>query len=622
MNRVNQAFASLFDEYNTALKKRKLSFDRILAAIAAALMLSYVYQLLRNGSFQELQGYFNSINMAVFILIAVLACAVLIAVTVLLRQSYVIPWALMAFTAAVSILLAVNYSGENAVYFALGVGLADFVVVLWVVRGDKLGLSGISISRKAALIAAGVLFVATTFFFGYFTSMKYYSYYNYTFDFGIFSQMFERMATTGLPYTTVERSYMMLHYGVHFSPFFYLLLPGYYIFRSPVYLLYAQAAGVAAGVFAIWLLCGKLGLSGKMALALELIYAFYPCLFNGTFYDFHENKFLTTVILFLFYFIVAKKTWGIFGFSLLLLSIKEDAAVYLMVIALFVVLYRKEIATGLIMLGMAIVYFVLATQIVAWTGTEGVMMSRLNDYFINGEQSFGSVIKAVLFDAGHALSQMFTAEKIPFMIWMFAPVVCAPFMTKKISSLILLLPILPINIMQSWKYQYNIDYQYTYGVAAMVIICAILVITKLSPQKRRAILLTSLCLCAVMSTLLVAPKIRNANSYMDYTESTRGEVDELIDSIPSDATVTAAHSLVPHLYKIEWLYTVPEYYAKNHDKLKVKPDQADYVVIDTRSSQQDTAQKLRDLMGDNYTLVRTGGFAELYERKLKVKVTG
>ena len=102
MNRVNQAFASLFDEYNTALKKRKLSFDRILAAIAAALMLSYVYQLLRNGSFQELQGYFNSINMAVFILIAVLACAVLIAVTVLLRQSYVIPWALMAFTAAVS----------------------------------------------------------------------------------------------------------------------------------------------------------------------------------------------------------------------------------------------------------------------------------------------------------------------------------------------------------------------------------------------------------------------------------------------------------------------------------------------------------------------------------------
>ena len=601
------------------LKKYCLSIDRIVAALVASLMLSYIIQLFRNGNFGELNDYFNSIPIAGFILIALAAFIVLIGVTYLLRQLYVIPWALMTFTLGVSILFAVNYSGEDAVYFALGVGLIDFVVILWEVRGDKLGLSGISVSRKAALIIAGVLFVTTTFVFGYFTSAKYYSYYNYTFDFGIFSQMFEGMARTGLPYTTVERSYLMTHFGVHCSPFFYLLLPGYYLFRSPVYLFYAQAAGVAAGVFGIWLLAGKLGLSGKMILALELLYAFYPCLFAGTFYDFHENKFLTSIILFLFYFIVAKKTWGIFGFSLLLLSVKEDAALYLMVIALFVMLCRKEVATGFFMLIMAIAYFLLASQIVAWSGNEGVMISRLKDYFINGEQSFGSVIKALFFDIGHMLQKVFTTEKMPFLIWMFAPVVFAPFMTEKISSLVLLLPILPINVMQSWKYQYDVSFQYTYGVAALIIVSAIFAIVRLSPQKRRMVLMTALCLSIVMSVVLVAPKIRNANYYMKYTESTREQVDELIDSVPSDATVTADHALVPHLYKVKWLYSVPDNYEENHDKLSVKPTEADYFVVDTRSSSR--AQNLYDMMGNNYTLVRKSGFAELYERKLKVKVT-
>ena len=619
MNRWNASFGTFVDNINTSLKKFNLSIDRIAAALLTSLMVSYVYQLLKNGGFGSLQEYVNSISIPVFVLIGVLACAALIAMTVMLKLKSVIPWTLMIFTAGVSILVAVNYSGENAAYFALGIGMIDFLVVMWEVRDDKLGLSGVSISRRVALIAAGVLFLAATVVFGYFTSLKYSSYTNYTFDFGIFAQMFERMASTGLPYTTVERSYMMLHYGVHFSPFFYLLLPGYYIFRSPIYLFYAQAAGIAAGVFAVYLLAGKLGLSGKMTLALELLYAFYPCLFNGTFYDLHENKFLTSIILFLFYFIVSRKTWGIFGFSLLLLSVKEDAAIYLMVIAVFVMLYRKEIATGAVMLGMALAYFVLATQIVAWSGEEGVMISRLNDYFINGEKTFGSVIKALILDFGHMLQQVFTAEKIPFLIWMLAPVLFAPFMNKKLSSLVLLLPILPINVMQSWKYQYDVDYQYTYGVAAMIIVAAIFAILRLSAKKRRVILLTSLCLCVVMSILLVAPKIRKVTSYRDYIEVKAEQVDELVDLVPSDATVTADNSIVPHLYKVEWLFTVPDYYTNNHDKLTVKPTEADYFVVDTRSEKR--SSQMYEMMGDNYTLVRKSGFAELYERKQKVRVS-
>jgi len=590
----------------TGLSDRGLSLERIAAALFASVMLAYVYQLLSHGAFYELGSYYNSISFVGFFAVMILAFAVLVGVTYMLRQKIIIPWSLAITSLAVSVLFAANYKDGGAI-FCLGIGVADFIIAVWLARGDKLGLSAITISRKVALIAAAVLFVFSTVYFGYITSAKYKSYNNFTFDFGIFAQMYERMAASFAPNTTVERSHMMSHFGVHFSPIFYLFLPGYYIFRSPLYLFYVQAGAVAAGVFAVYLIAGKLGLSGKMTLALELMYAFYPCLMNGTFYDFHENKFLTTIILFLFYFIISKNTLWEFIFAFLLLMVKEDAAIYLIVIALFMMINRKEIYRGLIMLGMAIVYFIAAQAIVAASGTEGVMISRLSDYFVNGEQGFGSVAKSVFFDFGFLIKQMFTAEKLPFILWMFLPVCCAPFLTKKISSLILLFPIIPINLMQSWQYQYDVDYQYTYGVAALIIVSAILVISRLKGGKKRVVVIVSLFMCAVMSASLMVPKINNANTYLKNSDGTRQQVDELIESVPTDATVTAAHALVPHLYKVEWLYTMPDYYSGNRDK----PVDTDYFVIDTRYS--DLANEMKQVMGNNYTLVKTAGFAELYK---------
>ncbi len=555
------------------LSDRGLSLERIAAALMASVLLSYVYQLLSNGAFYELGSYYNSISFVGFFVIMILALAVMVGATYLTRVKTIIPWALAVSSLAVSVLLAANYKDGGA-FFCLGIGICDFIIALWLARGDKLALSAFSISRKAALIAAAVLFVGCTIFFGYFTSAKYLSYNNFTFDFGIFAQMYERMATTFSPSTTVERSHMMSHFGVHFSPIFYLFLPGYYIFRSPLYLFYVQAAGVASGVFAVWLIAGKLKLSGKLTLALELIYAFYPCLMNGTFYDFHENKFLTSIILFLFYFIISKNTLWEFIFAFLLLMVKEDAAIYLIVIALFVMINRKEFYRGFIMLGMAIIYFIIAQAIVASAGTEGVMIGRLSDYFVNGERGFGSVIKAVFFDFGFLLKQMFTAEKIPFLLWMFLPVCCAPFLT---------------------------------GTAALIIVSAILVISRLKGGKKRVVVITALFMCMVMSASLMVPKINNASSYLKSSAGTREQIEELLDSVPTDATVTAAHSLVPHLYKVEWLYTMPDYNAANRDK----PVDTDYFVIDTRYS--DLANEMKQVMANNYSLVQTAGFAELYK---------
>ena len=73
-----------------------------------------------------------------------------------------------------------------------------------------------------------------------------------TFDFGIFSQMFHQMRTTGLPVTTVERDGPLSHFAVHVSPIYYLLLPFYCIYPKPVTLQVLQAAVLASAVIPLW----------------------------------------------------------------------------------------------------------------------------------------------------------------------------------------------------------------------------------------------------------------------------------------------------------------------------------------------------------------------------------
>lgn len=619
------------------LNAHALSLERIVAALLTSFMFSYIYVLLGDGKFANYKEYYLNINLGWFFAIALLAFAALVGSTYLSKCRYIIPWMTIAAAVTTSVLLAANYPSEEIivgtsynsspeawtsanlsyVFFAIGVGVFDFIVVKWLVKDDKLGLSLIRIDRKIGLIIACLFFVVSTIVFGYFTSLKYRTYSDSVFDFGIFAQMYERMAASGLPNTTVERSHMMSHFGVHFSPVFYLFLPFYWIFRTPVFLFYLQAAAVAAGVFAVYLICGKLGLSGKMTLALELIYAFYPCLFSGVFYDFHENKFLTTIILFLFYFIISKRTLWTFVFSLLLLSVKEDAAIYLICIALFVMIYRKEILRGAGMLAMAIVYFILANAVVSAMG-EGVMMNRLGDYFLNGEQTYGSVIRTIFYDMGYLIKQCFKADKIPFIMWMFAPVIFTPFMNKKISALILLLPILPINIMQSWNYQWDVDYQYTYGIAALIFMSAVFVIVQLKTDWKRVIVMTSVILCLVMSVALVFPKLKhNSEMYKNFsqswTEDSQKEMDDMLASIPSDASVTTASHIAPHLYRIERLYHVYPYNEANLDIGDANDRYpTDYYVIDSRFD----ASQYREHMKDNYEKVDSAGFLELYKRKV------
>ena len=146
---------------------------------------------------------------------------------------------------------------DSKIYFNMGLAIIIIIIGKVITSEDRLELKGCLTYRRAYVFTAvsAVIFTAAG---AYLTYFKYRTFCEATFDLGIFTQMFENMAKTGIPLTTVERGKELTHFAVHFSPFFYLLLPGYLIFRHPVYLFISQALGVCLGAFPVFRIAKKL----------------------------------------------------------------------------------------------------------------------------------------------------------------------------------------------------------------------------------------------------------------------------------------------------------------------------------------------------------------------------
>lgn len=587
-----------------------IPLDYIFAAFCAAFCLSSFITLLTNDLSYTDVSFILSVSLPVFAATVIVITAALLAAVYISKFKPTIPIALLSCALLLGCALSYNGSslGEESsknIYMNIAIAFIMFLIVAWIAKGDKLNLKRLSLPKNTAWFAGGVGLVLFVVFVSVASISRYSAYMAHNFDFGIFTQMFENMRTTGLPDTTVERNVLMSHFGVHFSPFYYVLLPFYAICPRPETLLVLQALFVAAGVVPVILICRRLGLSPTAQSACALIYIFFPALANGCLYDFHENKFLTVLIMWALYFIVKENTIGTIVFCALTLTVKEDAAIYIMAIALYIILSQKKYLLGGGILAGAVVYFVFAASMVATFG-DGVMTSRLENYMAAGESGFGAVIKTCFGNIGYLLSQVFTAEKLMFVVWMLLPVGFAPFFSRNKSLLVLLIPMAVVNLMSNWQYQYNVSYQYTYGSAALIVFMLIVTVAAKNVKAKNSLLLFSLSMCIVMSFSLFVPRVVYYAGCNERSADTTSGYNELISQIPEDAEITANGFFIPHMYYFKNLYQYPNYYAESK--------QTEYLLVSSVDVTQNT-DGLADFMGDDYQLINSSGNMALYKLK-------
>ena len=486
-------------------------------------------------------------------------------------------WVLLASATVCGYKWLVDYEdGGKRFLFVLAIILGYSMIAMWAIRKNKPLIEKFQPDSRITTIVSVCFAAITCSILAVITVLRYKTFSAPNYDFGIFCNMFHYMKETGLPLVTSERNGLLSHFAVHISPIYYLLLPFYVIFPTPETLQIGQAVVVASGIIPTVLLCRHYKLSGKLTIVVSFIYALYPALSTGCFYDIHENCFLTAILLWVFYFFERERWIPMYIAAVGVLMVKEDAAIYLIIFALFMILSRRKYLHGSILGVGAMTYFMIALHILKNYG-DGVMSNRFDNLILNPDDGLVGAIKTIFVNPGYMFTQLFTTAsgdygKLVYILMLFLPLGFILFCTKRASRWILLAPML-VNLLTYYQYQYNVDFQYQFGVSAFLVYLMIMNLNDMSLPTRETLISIGAIACCCLYIVSVVPKL---SYYTDTWETNREQyeqMEEILDTIPEDAAISVSTFLLPHVADREYVYEI-----SYHGSV----DDVDYVIFDTR----------------------------------------
>ena len=420
-----------------------------------------------------------------------------------------------------------------------------------------------------------------------------------SFDIGIFSQMFERMNHDLTPITTLERDRVLSHFAVHISPIFYLMLPFYKLFPYVETLEILQLIVVFSGIIPLRLILRKLKFSALTNTLTLLWFVLLPVMTTAGGFHLHENCFLVPLVFWVFYFIISEQKWKILLATILLLLVKEDAFIYVLSMGLYFLFQKrfdlsKQTKRWLLFteIVLPIAYFIFAMYLLSAYG-EGGMVSRFDAFLLNGESGMLMVIKNLFFHPGYVISTLLTAKRLGYLFLMFAPVCFLGLLQRRWSTYFLLIPLIVINLLPNWPYQYDIGFQYSYGSGALVFIMTLLALEDLKEtnilQEKMAVAIVIVGI--IFSGSLLHHFTPNWSFNIGYYRQNKEMFDEIqktLGSLPKDASVLAEGAYTPALRGHKKLFDI--FY---HNDKKADPT-IDYIVIP--QSQKDQNEEYNQLL--------------------------
>ena len=493
------------------------------------------------------------------------------------------------FTLSFAAFAGYTLTVEQGFWYSLCIIILAAIAIAFLLKDDKLGLGRITFGNKATAVITAMCGFTVLALIAAYGCLRYATYSSPNFDFGIWCNMFHYMKETGLPTVSSERDRILSHFAVHISPIYYLLLPLYLIFPSPYTLQIGQAIVIAGGIIPLYLLCRAKQLSNKFIIAVSIAYAFSPALICGIGYDMHENCFLVPMLLWMFYFFEKQKYPLMYVSALMVCFVKEDACLFVLFFGIYLFLSKKKYLHGSVLAVASLVYFGAAVFLLTKFG-DGVLSSRFDNYMYEDEGLVG-MVKIILTNPAYVFTQTLDEEKLVYILKLLLPLGFLPLVTRKVSHFILVLPIMLINLMTNYPYQYSLDFQYSFGAVAILCYLAVINAAELKGYARRYMV----SLAAAASVIIFLPTAGGRlDYYVNRYQSGREEfaiLDRALETIPEDASVRASTFFVPHLAEREEIY---EIYSAN---------ETEYMVFDIRPSLVHETDDLRaEYLARGYTV--------------------
>lgn len=580
-----------------------------LMRIIAGYLFACLFQYMNKGQIFT-KDFPKEINIAVFIgtfAVGYLVLTILKFIP-LIKEYNTDAFILFALTAISCCYLSLAYFLEKGRGIGIFIALAPFLALaIWQTIGRRRLKAGKAVTSTATvLIICGctvmLLFTVMS------TIARYYTLSAPCFDFGIFTQMFENMKDGMGAVTTVERNYLLSHFSVHVSPAYFVLLPFYMIYPHPITLQILQGLAILSGVVPLFLICGRYGLTRFKTALVCVTFTLYPAFIGGCNYDIHENCLLVPFLMWLFYAIERESIPMTVIFTILTLSVKEDAAVYAAIIGLYLIFSdrsSKMRKTGALVLLLSVVYFAVCCAYLESQGL-GIMTWRYKEYMYNENGGLITVIMSVILNPAYALSNLFTGDKAVYVIQMLAPLAFMPVVTKKFHRYILLIPFILVNLMPDYSYQYSIYFQYNFGSGAILMWLFAMNLRDLKYEQRKCVTAFSVVAAAMMTISTMTGMLIGLRHMNDPKHNA---VITYLENMPvTEESITADTFFIPALYKQKELYAPPAHTLATDKNTPL----SDIILLDKSLAHYE----------ENYKFFIDRGYKEAYiDEKVSFRIT-
>jgi uncharacterized membrane protein len=341
-------------------------------------------------------------------------------------------------------------------------------------------------------------------------------------------------------------------FGDHPSFVYLLLVPVFWVYPHTAALLVVQAMLMASAAVPIYLLARHLLHNSFLATCLAAAYLLNPALQQTNLEQFHVEAFETPLLALGIYAAVRWRPALFIICAVLILMCKEDAALYTVPLAAWV-LWRRDRNVGTVVicasaLMAAFDNLLLVPALIGYASAHG------------GRLPFGGLagtLRAIVRTPGQFWGYI-TSDGRPWYLWQMGlsgglVLLVAP----EIAAICVLQ--LGVNVVSSFGYQHQILYHYSMPLVPILVCGTVYAVSRLRTARHQQAATVVVLLCALWSCVLwgaapfsdVKPIIPGAGTPVFVSDR------QLLSSIPPNASVSAVEEFVPALDHRTSIYMWP-----------------------------------------------------------------
>jgi uncharacterized membrane protein len=372
-------------------------------------------------------------------------------------------------------------------------------------------------------------------------------------DFSLYANIMWNLVHGSTHFSIMSRHFL----GNHFTPIAFVVTPIYFIFRSPLTLLFLQTLSLALVSVPVYLLA-KRKFDWRIAIGFVLLYFLYPPLLYVTLYEFHFEAFAPLFLAFAFYFLITNKKILLFIMAALAMMCKENVPAVVAAMGFYALLFRpRRRLLGLVLFCVGAAYFLLITLYLQKLFAPGGGEAYAGLYAKYGK-GFANVFLYMLTHPVTIIKDLFSTQlRREFFEHTFSPFLYLPLLRPDI--LIITAPTILKNLLSKNPLTHTIFWHYTTTIIPFVLFSTIFALKKLTffdwVKRNLVYILVGLIIVEAVQGFLFWPK-RHEMVRFHLTETSEDKAKkEASKLIPENAPVIATFDFLPQLSQRENIYT-------------------------------------------------------------------